>query len=68
MAQIWADLETIPEINSIEPLSGIYDLLVTIETPFKEVITANWLLTLEWIKNLCMLKSKPLVTKVHVER
>ena len=71
---IWAvnELEAIPEVEFVEPVSGIYDLMVKVDAPIRVVLTANKILAKEWIRRLHVLKVEPVerepVTPIEPEK
>ncbi len=59
---ILRDLEAIPEVKSIERISGTCDLMVQVEIPASNwtIFTANKLLAKGWVKRLQVLNVEPL--------
>ncbi len=57
---ILRDLETIPEVKSVERVSGGCDLLVEVEAPIRMILVANKLMAKEWVKRLHVLKVEPI--------
>ncbi len=57
---ILRDLETIPEVKSIERVSGACDLMVKVEAPIRMIFVANKLLAKEWVKRLHVLQAEPI--------
>jgi len=53
------DLATIPEVESVEPVSGICDLMVKVDAPIRVVFIANKVLAREWVKSLKILRIEP---------
>jgi len=53
------DLEAVPEVESIERISGTCDLMVKVEAPIRVVFVANKILPKEWVKRLYVLKVEP---------
>ena len=53
------DLEAIPEIKSVERVSGACDLLVKVDAPIRMIFVANKLMAKEWVKRLYVLKVEP---------
>ena len=54
------ELATIPEVESIETVSGVCDLLVKVDAPIRVVFVANKILAKEWVKGLRILRIEPL--------
>ena len=61
------DLEAIPEVKSVERVSGACDLLVKVEAPIRMIFVANKLLAKEWVKRLHILKVEPIQTDGYQE-
>ena len=59
---ILRDLEAIPEVQSIERVTGACDLLVKVEAPIRMIFVANKLLAKEWVKHLHVLHVEPIQT------
>lgn len=53
------DLISIPEVQSVERLDGIFDLMVEVENPVTMGFVGNTILTKEWVKRLQVLKVEP---------
>jgi hypothetical protein len=53
------DLKAVPEVDSIERISGTYNLLVKVTAPTKVIFVANKILHNEWVKYFCILKVEP---------
>ncbi len=53
------DLVTMPEVESVEPVSGVCDLLVKVNAPIRAVFVANKILAKEWVKGLKILRIEP---------
>lgn len=53
------ELAEMPEVESVEPVSGICDLLVKVDAPIRVVFIANKILAKEWVKNLKILRVEP---------
>ena len=53
------ELAAIPEVESVEPVSGICDLLVKVDAPIRVVFVANKVLAKEWVKRLQILRIEP---------
>jgi len=58
--RIFRDLETIPEIQAVDRVSGGYDLLIKVEAPVRMIFVANKLMAKEWVKRLYVLKVEPI--------
>ena len=57
--RILSDLETIPEVQSVERVRGGCDLLVKVEAPVRMIFVANKLLAKQWVKRLQVLYVEP---------
>ncbi|HEX75716.1 MAG TPA: hypothetical protein G4O12_03940 [Dehalococcoidia bacterium] len=55
------DLEAIPEVEAVEPVSGACDLLVKVDVPIRAILVANKIRAKEWVKRFRIL------TVEHVE-
>ena len=53
------ELMAIPEVEFVEPVSGIYDLMVKVDVPIRAILVANKILAKEWVKRLHVLKVEP---------
>ncbi len=53
------ELEAIPEVKSVEPVSGVYDLVVQAEAPVRAIFVANKILPKKWVKRLIILRVEP---------
>jgi len=64
----WADaeseLETIPEVETIEPVSGSCDFLVKADVPIRAIFVANKIRAMEWVKRLRILRVEPIEPEV----
>ena len=56
---VMADLEAVPEVDSIERISGTCNVLVTVTAPIRAIFVANKILPNKWVKHLYMLKVEP---------
>ena len=54
------DLQAMPEVKSVESVSGVCDLLVQVEAPIRVVLVANKIMAKEWVKRLHVLKVEPI--------
>ena len=55
------ELKAIPEVESIERISGSCDLLVKVDSPLSRLIfVANKILAKEWVKKLNVLHVEPI--------
>jgi len=59
------DLEAMPEVQSIERVSGACDLLVKVEAPIRLIFVANKLMAKEWVKRLYVLQVEPFQTEQY---
>jgi DNA-binding Lrp family transcriptional regulator len=50
------ELEAMPEVESVEPVSGVCDLLVKVDAPIRVILVANKIATKRWVKSLHVLK------------
>ena len=64
---ILRDLVTIPELESIERVEGIYDLLVKVKTPVGARPVADEMGVKTWVKSLRFLKIEPAELSETVE-
>jgi len=65
------ELKAIPEVESVEPVSGVCDLLVKVDAPIRVILVANKIQAKKWVKNLHVLKieaAEPTVAPKPVER
>lgn len=53
------ELKAIPEVKSIERISGTSDLLVKVEAPMRAIFVADKILVKQWVKRLVILKVQP---------
>ena len=53
------ELEAMPEVEAVEPVSGEYDLVTKVDAPIRVVLVANKILAKEWVKGLHILKIEP---------
>lgn len=53
------DLKAIPEVESIERVSGKSELLVKVNAPVRAVFVANKILVKEWVKSLQIAEVEP---------
>ena len=53
------ELEAIPEVKEVKPVSGAYDLLVEVEAPIRMIFAANKIRTKKWVKGLHVLNVEP---------
>ena len=59
------ELEAMPEVESVEPVSGVCDLLVKVETPIRIIFAANKIMAKEWVKRLYVLNIEPSESKEY---
>jgi len=50
------ELEAMPEVETVTPVSGVCDLLVKVDAPIRVVLVANKILAKKWVKRLHVLK------------
>jgi DNA-binding Lrp family transcriptional regulator len=54
------ELEAMPGVEAVEPVFGIYDLIVTVEAPVIEVThSVNKIMEKDWVKRLHILRREP---------
>ena len=53
------DLETIPEVKSIEQIDGICDLMVKVEAPIRMGLVADQIMPKRWVKSLRVFEVEP---------
>lgn len=53
------ELAAIPEVESVEPVSGICDLMVKVNAPIRVIFVADKIRTKEWVKSLRILRVEP---------
>lgn len=59
------ELEAMPEVQSVEWVSGTCDLLVTVEAPIRVIFVAHKIMAKEWVKRLRYAKIEELETTRH---
>jgi len=50
------ELEAMPEVESVEPVSGVCDLLVKVDAPVRMIFVANKIQGMKWVRSLHVLK------------
>ena len=50
------ELEAMPEVIAVKPVSGVCDLLVTVDAPIRVILVANKIQAKKWAKSLHVLK------------
>lgn len=50
------ELETMPEVIAVDPVFGIYDLVVQVEAPIRVIFTAHKIMEKKWLKRLNILR------------
>ena len=50
------ELEAMPEVESVEQVSGVCDLVVKVDAPIRVIFVANKLMAKEWVKSLHVLR------------
>jgi len=53
------ELEAMPEVESVETVSGVCDLLVKVDAPIRVIFVANKIRTKEWVKSFHVLNVEP---------
>ncbi|MDP2931571.1 MAG: hypothetical protein Q8O05_03605 [Chloroflexota bacterium] len=51
-----SELEAMPEVESVETVSGVCDLLVKVDAPLRVISVANKISARKWVKSLHVLK------------
>ena len=54
-----SELETMPEVEAVESVSGMCDLLVKVDAPIRVIFVANKIRAKKWVKNLRILRVEP---------
>ena len=57
--QVMEDLAAIPEVKTIESVSGRCNLLVQVEAPVRVIFVAHKIMAKEWLKHLNVLTVEP---------
>jgi len=53
------ELAAIPEVESVEPVSGICDLMVKVNAPVRAIFVADKIRPKAWVKSLRILRVEP---------
>jgi hypothetical protein len=53
------ELEAMPEVETVNPVSGMCDLLVKVDAPIRMIFVANKIRVKKWVKSLHVLKVEP---------
>jgi len=53
------ELEAMPEVKEVKPVSGACDLLVKVEAPIRMIFVANKIRTKKWVKSFHVLNVEP---------
>jgi len=53
------DLKAVPEVDSIERISGTHNLLVKVTAPMRLIFVADKILPCKWVKHFYILKVDP---------
>ena len=53
------ELEAIPEVEEVKPVSGACDLLVKVDAPIRVIFVANKIRAKKWVKSLRALNVEP---------
>jgi len=56
---VLSDLKAVPEVDSIQRISGTHNLLVKVTAPMRVILVANKILHNKWVKHFCILKVEP---------
>jgi len=62
------ELEAMPEVEAVKPVSGVCDLLVTVDAPIRVILVANKIQAKKWVKSLHVLKVGPTEAPKPAER
>ena len=62
------ELETMPEVEAVKPVSGVCDLLVEVNAPIRVILVANKIQAKKWVKSLHVLKVEPTEALKPAER
>ncbi|MBE9502403.1 MAG: Lrp/AsnC ligand binding domain-containing protein [Chloroflexi bacterium] len=60
------ELEAIPEIESVEAVSGTYDLVAKVDAPIRVVLVASKVLEKKWVRRLHVLQAEPVEREAAV--
>jgi hypothetical protein len=55
------ELEAIPEVEIVSPVSGACDLLVKVDAPIRVILVADKIRTKKWVKDFHILNIEPAV-------
>ena len=58
-AEAIRELEAIPEVETVEPVSGSCDFMVKADVPIRAIFVANKIRAKEWVKRLRILRVEP---------
>ncbi len=62
------DLRTLPEIKSVEPVSGLYDCVVRVEAPMKLIFVVHKIIAKSWVERVHVLRvDGPVLTVLESE-
>ena len=53
------ELEAMPEVEAVNPVSGICDLLVKVNAPIRVIFVANKIRAKKWVKSFRILDVEP---------
>ncbi|MBA7598983.1 hypothetical protein ES703_06010 [subsurface metagenome] len=53
------DLETIPEVEAVEAITGSCDFMVKVDAPIRAIFVANKIMAREWVKRVRILRIEP---------
>jgi hypothetical protein len=51
------ELEEMPEVRAVEPVFGLYDLMVEVDAPVRVIHVANKIMEKYWVKRLHILRT-----------
>jgi len=54
------ELEAIPEVEEVKPVSGACDLLVKVDAPIRVIFVANKIRAKKWVNSLRVLNVEPM--------
>lgn len=59
---VMRELEAMPEVEEVKPVSGVCDLLVKVDAPIRMILVANKIRAKKWVKSFHVLKVGPAVS------
>ena len=61
------ELEAIPEVEDVEPVSGSCDFLLKVDVPIRAIFVANKIRDKSWVKRLRILRVEPVEVEQEQE-